>query len=163
MHLNALGARLTHVFLKHRSRHAALDVPCSVDLTGSHSNRARTMTSDGLQHCTIGILYIGEFASSHRWLCVWCMDCMGERKALRHCGTSWDSAAGAACLRTVCCAHGLQNGTVVHLGGDMSAEEPTRAPMAPDAHMDGTVPCSNALQKCRSGCVANINTILFRL
>ena len=51
----------------------------------------------------------------------------------------------------------------ISVDGDMSAEEPTRAPMATiyryarDAHMDSTVPCINALQKCRSGCVANIN------
>ena len=29
--------------------------------------------------------------------------------------------------------------------------------MARDAHMDSTVPCINALQKCRSCCVPDIN------
>ena len=61
------------------------------------------------------------------------MDCLGDRVALQHIiGAEQQvllvcvqyGAAGA------CMVHGLQNFTVVHLGGEMSAEAPARTWLA---------------------------------
>ena len=75
-----------------------------------------------------------------------------------HCGASWEHCSWCRGLRycvLMCLGCSIARWRF-RWGGYMSAETPARAHGASCAR-GSIVPCINSLQKCRSGCVANIN------